>query len=105
MTASRCRRSYQVMVTRGDRHIPCDVIGSTLREKSVKYQLSSTAHLLTIDVAEWYRDPTVAAAIPESEGSALGDRSADVVPRMLDEFAETRSAGTFFVTASIAQRN
>lgn len=69
------------------------------------HRLSSTAHLLTIDVTDWRRDPAIASALRAKSIDVSWDRTEAVVDRLLGLLSDAGARATFFVGASIAKRN
>ncbi len=70
----------------------------------MEYRLSSTAHLLTIDIIEWYRDPALASALRDQE-TVESDRTPQVVDGLLRELDVAGARATFFVGAGTAARH
>jgi peptidoglycan/xylan/chitin deacetylase (PgdA/CDA1 family) len=67
----------------------------------VRFQLSSTAHLLSIDVAEWHEDPAIARAAKKGELNERGNRAVQIVDELIDTLAATRAKATFFLRAAV----
>lgn len=70
----------------------------------MKYRLSSTSHLLTIDVMDWHQDPTL-RRVPDDGAAAVGDRAGAAVDRVLESLAHAGARATFFITQSVARRD
>lgn len=91
---------------RAGRHGICFcVVHHTTPSSSVKFKLSSTAHLLTIDVADWHADPALGSAASRVRNDSLDERASRNAALVLDELALTGAKATFFVTRSIARRD